>query len=230
MVTLTGTQTLTNKTIVAANNTITTAASGNLTATELNAALAELQADVDTRQVSGSYEPAQTAASQAEMEAGTEAAIRSMSPIRVKQAIDALASVTFASNAENAAGTIEDKAVDPLGIREAFNATGSAPVYACRAWGTVDPTSGTPSIVGSGNVSSITDNGVGNYSVNFTTDMPDANYSVVMNGPRLDTDTGSTTTVSAVSFAAGSFIVDAESGNSNPSQVDNSIFSFAVFR
>lgn len=43
------TQTLTNKTIVAASNTITTAAVGNLTSTNLNAALAELQADIDTR-------------------------------------------------------------------------------------------------------------------------------------------------------------------------------------
>lgn len=42
--------------------------------------------------LSGTYEPLRTAASQAEMEAGTEAAIRSMSPLRVKQAIDALAS------------------------------------------------------------------------------------------------------------------------------------------
>jgi hypothetical protein len=46
------TTTLTNKTIVAANNTITTAASGNLVATNLNAALAELQGDIDTRLVS----------------------------------------------------------------------------------------------------------------------------------------------------------------------------------
>lgn len=43
------TQTLTNKTVVAASNTITTAASGNLSATELNAALSELQSDIDTR-------------------------------------------------------------------------------------------------------------------------------------------------------------------------------------
>jgi hypothetical protein len=43
------TDTLTNKTVVVANNTITTAASGNLTSTELNAALAELQTDIDTR-------------------------------------------------------------------------------------------------------------------------------------------------------------------------------------
>jgi hypothetical protein len=48
----TNTQTLSGKTIVAASNTITTAASGNLVATELNAALAELQGDIDTRATS----------------------------------------------------------------------------------------------------------------------------------------------------------------------------------
>ena len=49
----TNAQTLTNKTVVAANNTITTAASGNLAATNLNAALAELQGDIDTRAALG---------------------------------------------------------------------------------------------------------------------------------------------------------------------------------
>lgn len=38
-------------------------------------------------------EPAQTVASQGEMEAGTEAALRSISPLRVKQAIAALSSI-----------------------------------------------------------------------------------------------------------------------------------------
>lgn len=50
--TLTGrasTDSLTNKTLVVASNTVTTAASGNLAATSLNAALAELQSDIDTR-------------------------------------------------------------------------------------------------------------------------------------------------------------------------------------
>jgi hypothetical protein len=89
------------------------------------------------------------------------------------------ATVTFASSAENAAGTIENKAVDPLGIREAFNATGSAPVYACRAWVNFNGT-GTVAIRASGNVTSITDNGTGDYTVNFTTAMPDANYSTVL--------------------------------------------------
>ena len=123
-----------------------------------------------------SREPARTQATQAEMEAGTLADVRSMSPLLVKQAVAALASTTFASSAENAAGTVENKAIDPLGIREAFNASGSAPVYACRAWVNFNGT-GTVAIRASGNVSSITDNGAGNYTVNFAAAMPHANYS-----------------------------------------------------
>jgi hypothetical protein len=59
-----------------------------------------------------------------------------------------------------------------------FNASGSAPVYACRAWVNFNGT-GTVAIRASGNVSSITDNGTGDYTVNFTTAMPDANYSTI---------------------------------------------------
>ena len=47
------------------------------------------------------------------------------------------------------------------------------------------------SIRGSGNVSSITDNGTGNYTVNFTTAMPDANYSAVATANQ-STSTGAT--------------------------------------
>lgn len=65
---------------------------------------------------------------------------------------------------------------DPA-VKTALNATGSAPIYACRAWVNFNGT-GTVAIRGSGNVSSIIDNGVGNYTVNFTTAMPDANYSM----------------------------------------------------
>ena len=56
-----------------------------------------------------------------------------------------------------------------------FNASGSAPVYAARAWVNFNGT-GTVAIRASGNVSSITDNGTGDYTVNFTTAMTDANY------------------------------------------------------
>lgn len=61
--------------------------------------------------------------------------------------------------------------------KTALNATGSAPIYACRAWVNFNGT-GTVAIRASGNVSSITDNGVGDYTVNFTTALPDANYGI----------------------------------------------------
>ena len=57
-----------------------------------------------------------------------------------------------------------------------FNVTGSAPVFACRAWVNFDGNG--PTIRDSGNVSSITDNGTGDYTVNFATAMSDANYAV----------------------------------------------------
>jgi hypothetical protein len=57
-------------------------------------------------------------------------------------------------------------------------ATGSAPMYACRAWVNFQG-SGTVTVRGSGNVSSITDNGAGDYTINFTTAMPDVNYAAV---------------------------------------------------
>lgn len=52
-----------------------------------------------------------------------------------------------------------------------------ATAYGCRAWVYFNGT-GTVAINGSGNVTSITDNGTGTYTVNFTTAMPDANYAV----------------------------------------------------
>ena len=53
--------------------------------------------------------------------------------------------------------------------------SGSAPIYAARAWVNFNGT-GTVAIRASGNVSSITDNGTGDYTVNFTTAMPDVNF------------------------------------------------------
>lgn len=55
--------------------------------------------------------------------------------------------------------------------------SGTAPIYPCRAWLSFNGT-GTPAIRGSGNVSSITDNGTGDYTINMTTALPDANYAV----------------------------------------------------
>jgi len=59
----------------------------------------------------------------------------------------------------------------PPSIDALSTASGSAPSYSVRAWVLFNGT-GTVSITGSGNVSSITDGGVGTYTVNYTTELP----------------------------------------------------------
>lgn len=56
-------------------------------------------------------------------------------------------------------------------------ATGSAPIYACRAWVNCAGVGGT--IYGSGNVSSVAHDAQGVWTVNFATALPDANYAIV---------------------------------------------------
>lgn len=60
-----------------------------------------------------------------------------------------------------------------LNFNSGFGSAGIA--YGCRAWVNFNGT-GTVAVRGSGNVSSITDNGVGDYTINFAAAMPDANY------------------------------------------------------
>ena len=67
-----------------------------------------------------------------------------------------------------------------------------ATAYGCRAWVKFNGT-GTVTINGSGNVSSITDNGTGNYTINFTTAMPDDTYSVA--GWACDSNSGGSMTI-----------------------------------
>ena len=72
-------------------------------------------------------------------------------------------------------------------VKTSLNASGTAPIYACRAWVNFNGT-GTVAIRASGNVSSITDGGVGDYRVNFTTALPDANYSWTFGVSEADSD------------------------------------------
>lgn len=85
--------------------------------------------------------------------------------------------VELATTAEAQAGADDLRAITPLKLRNALNATGAAPIYASRAWINFNGT-GAIAIRASGNVSSITDIGTGNYTINMTTPMPDANYAV----------------------------------------------------
>ena len=86
--------------------------------------------------------------------------------------------IELATSAEARAGTNDTTAITPLKLRNALNASGEAPIYACRAWVNFNGT-GTVAIRRSGNVSSITDNGVGNYTMNLTIPMEDLNYNVL---------------------------------------------------
>lgn len=69
------------------------------------------------------------------------------------------------------AGTVATQEYIPT----ALNASGSAPIYAARAWVNFNGTS-TVAIRASGNVTSITDGGTGVYTINFTTAISDGNY------------------------------------------------------
>lgn len=72
---------------------------------------------------------------------------------------------------------LADTKLNTADFKTQINASGSAPVYAARAWVNFNGT-GTVSITASGNVSSITDNGVGDYTINFTTAIQDVKYSI----------------------------------------------------
>jgi hypothetical protein len=78
----------------------------------------------------------------------------------------------------NDAANITTGNIAPARITTALNATsGSAPIYALRTWVNFNGI-GTNTIRGSGNVSSVTDNGTGDYTILFTTAMSDANYAL----------------------------------------------------
>jgi hypothetical protein len=104
-----------------------------------------------------------------------------------------------------------------------------ATAYGCRAWVNFNGT-GTVAIVGSGNVSSITDNGVGLYTVNFTTAMPDANYVAVCNGNQSAAGGDTTRTlVSPIASLAGSHQIQTGSGASS-GRFDFAVVSVSIFR
>jgi len=104
-----------------------------------------------------------------------------------------------------------------------FGSVGTA--YGCRAWVNFNGT-GTPAILASGNVSSITDNGTGDYTVNFTTTMPDANYAVEVSS--LASASNAPRHAQYNTQATGSVVVyciDTAGGVADPTS-----FSVAIFR
>jgi hypothetical protein len=128
----------------------------------------------------------------------------------------------------DATGTVltDQSTVSATQIAGALNASGSAPIFACRAWVYFDgATVGTP-ILASGNVTSVTDHAVGDFTVNLTTAMSDTNYAVLVSasatsaGVSAGLNDGRTKTTSAAPIQAIS-----DAGN----KVDR-LMSVAIFR
>jgi len=115
-------------------------------------------------------------------------------------------------------------------IPNVLNATGSAPMYACRAWVNFYST-GTVGTRASGNVSSITDNGAGDFTVHFTTAMQDANYAANIshgfNGfpNNTENDTGSFQRVNGAAFFRFMIIT-----SSSDEGLDADVVMVSIFR
>jgi len=109
-------------------------------------------------------------------------------------------------------------------VKTALNATGTAPIYACRAW--VNFNGSTMVIYASQNISSITDNAVGDYTLNFTTSMPDAGYTFPAGMGRTDT----TQTALQARVVDASYLQFHVRAGSNNAQVDNPNVTVAIIR
>jgi hypothetical protein len=134
------------------------------------------------------------------------------------------------STAQAQAGTDDTTAISPLKLRQGFNASGTAPVYACRAWVNFNGTNA--SIRSNGNVSSVTRGATGLYTVNFTTAMPDANHAIASLSGGHGQSGGASVSVSFVegvaSVASGS--VTFRNSTEGGVAIDNNYISFVVFR
>ena len=105
-------------------------------------------------------------------------------------------------------------------IKGAINASGSAPIYACRAWVRFEDDGTT---IGSGNVSSVTHSTTGRYVVNFTSNMPDTNY-VAISGQPLS---GYDDSCGCQFYQVGSVGFDSSSGSAYINREHNCV---AIFR
>jgi hypothetical protein len=135
----------------------------------------------------------------------------------------------FANNAERAR-------ITAAGLLQFNSGYGSvATAFGCRAWINFDGTSGSIGTGrGSGNVSSVTDNGTGDYTINFTNAMPDTNYAVVGTVKEYDSTAGTTllfylATQTLANTISTSF-VRVKSGTATGTPIDAVAVCVAIFR
>lgn len=100
----------------------------------------------------------------------------------------------IATTAIAQAGTNDTDFLTAKKLRDALNASGDAPVSACRAWVCFNGITGT--IKNSFNISSIVKNGTGDYTINFSKLMPTSDY-IYTTGLTATSTSGNTISVSA---------------------------------
>lgn len=110
--------------------------------------------------------------------------------------------VELATQAEVSSGVDSTRAITPNtlsgGVKSVLNASGSAPIYACRAWVNFNG-DGILTVRSSGNVTSVVDNGTGDYTINFATAMQDTGYAVMGCADREATSTGTIVAIETMS-------------------------------
>lgn len=148
----------------------------------------------------------------------------------LKTLIDAIEPqiLDFSTQAENQNGTIGNKVVSPLGIRQALRATGNSPVYAARAWALINGSSGaSQTLVDGGNISSVTRVATGTYDVVWASAMQTSTY-IVQGTAESDQDhvvvpLNNSKTVNGIR------ILTADPGQRNNDPADTARFSIVVF-
>jgi hypothetical protein len=105
--------------------------------------------------------------------------------------------------------------------------------YGCRAWVSFNGT-GTPSIRGSGNVSSITDHSAGQYTLNFTFTLVDGNYGFFGTGVRSASETQNRIVCADARTSTGNISSGSvriiNQGASSGTPVDNDYIFACIFR
>lgn len=119
---------------------------------------------------------ADAAAQRATLGLGSLATASSVTTAEIAAATLVTAAETIASNVNDT--TIPTSSAVDAHIPAKLNASGSAPLYACRAWVNFSGGTSPGTIRGSGNVSSVTRVGTGLFTINLTTAMSDANYAI----------------------------------------------------
>ncbi len=109
-----------------------------------------------------------------------------------------------------------------VATRGSMNVAGSAPMYACRAWGNFDGRAGQVERRNGGNFASVTREGTGKYAIRFSTNMPHANYSISVAASNND---ASTEVIHGTITSAG-FSIQC---NRDDSDQDAATVTFSVF-